>query len=115
MRAPTISCASMSYRHSIRDIARSAAIGSLVAFLAGVLVSVLGSQTLAVRAYLEPGVVFGSIVIPFIPSGAAYWVVPEGGPLGFVFVALVCAFFFWSVLLGGVHYFWKRAIGPTTV
>jgi uncharacterized membrane protein len=103
----------MSYLQLMRRVARSAATGALLTFLAGLLVFVLGSQTVAIRAYLEPGVVLAELVSPFLPSGVAYWVEPEGGPLGFLLIILVCAFFFWSALLGGMHYFLKRRTATT--
>lgn len=92
----------------VRGVIRSATTGALLAFLAGILVFVLGSQTAAVTAYLEPGVILGGFISPFVPSAVTYAVEPEGGPYAFLFIALVCAFFFWSALLGGIHYFWRR-------
>ena len=94
---------------SVRRVIRSAGTGTLLAFLIGVLVFVFGGQTVAVTAYLQPGVVLGGLISPLVPTAVVYWVEPEGGPNAFLLIALASAFFFWSTLLAGVHYFWRRA------
>jgi hypothetical protein len=99
----------MSYFLSVRRVSTSAATGALLAFVIGLLVFVFGAQTDAVTAYLQPGIVLGGLVSHLIPTAVVYWVVPEGGPSAFLLIALACAFFFWSTLLGGIHYFWRRS------
>jgi hypothetical protein len=93
----------------VRGVIRSAATGALLALLAGILVFVLGSQTAAVTAFLEPGIIVGGFLSPFAPRAMTYWAEPEGGPYAFLFIVLFCAFLFWSTLLGRIHFFCRRA------
>jgi hypothetical protein len=102
----------MRYPSRVRRVARSAGAGALLALLVALLVFILGSQTAAVTAYLAPGIVLGGLVSPVLPSALAYSVNPEGGPEAFLLISLASAFFFWGTLLGGIHYFWRRAKHP---
>jgi hypothetical protein len=102
----------MSYLPSVRRVSTSAGTGALLALIIGMLVFGFGAQTVAVTAYLQPGIVLGGLVSPLVPTAVVYWVAPEGGPYAFLLIALACAFFFWSTLLGGIHYFWRRAKHP---
>ena len=99
----------MRYFLSVRRLSRSAGTGTLLAFLIGVLVFVFGGQTVALTASLQPGLVLGGLISPLVPTPFVYWVEPEGGPNAFLLIALASAFCFWSTLLAGVHYFWRRA------
>jgi hypothetical protein len=101
----------MTYRPLVRGVSRSAGTGALLAFLVVILAYVSGSDN-AITAYLQPGIVLAGFLSPLVPSAVVYWVEPEGGPYAFLLITLVCAFFFWTALLGAVHFVWRRAKAP---
>jgi hypothetical protein len=92
---------------------KSAAVGVVLAVLAGALAFGLGSQTPLASVYLAPGLFLAGWLSLLMPT-IAYWGNPEGGPQNFVFLALLCAAMLWSGLFGGAYYMsTKRRRHPT--
>jgi hypothetical protein len=56
----------------------------------------------AIGVYTAPGLMFLSL----IPSKLVYWLDPAGGPAIGVFLLVLCAAFFWTVLFGAAHFGW---------
>ena len=90
------------------DGCKSAGIGALLSIVLGVGVFVFGGRTVAVSAYLFPGVHMGGFLSPVVPSSLTYWIEPAGGPYAFLVLSLVCSALLWAVLFGSIHYAWAR-------
>src|SRR5260370_39582665 len=86
---------------SIR-VSKSAVIGMGLAVALGVLAYALAPFFDAVGVYAAPGIIF----LPLMPSQVGYWLDRDGGPSVGVFLLLLCATFFWTILFGAVHYAW---------
>jgi hypothetical protein len=88
-------------RMAIR-ILKSAVIGMLLAIAVGVLAYAVAPFFDVVGIYAAPGIMF----LPLIPSKLVYWLGPNEGPAVGIFLLLLCATFFWTVLFGAAHFGW---------
>lgn len=87
------------------QVLRSTVLGFLVASTAGLAFGSWNLEPLA-SAYLLPGIVVGSVLVPLLPTTLVYAIEPEGGAVAFIKVALACAVGFWSTAIGVLH--WRR-------
>ena len=86
-------------------IFKSAVIGMFLAIAVAALAYAIApffKNGVVVIVYAAPGIIF----LPLIPSKLVYWLDPDGGPQVGMFLLLLCATFFWTVLFGGAHFAW---------
>jgi predicted transporter len=76
----------------------------VAAIAIGGLAFALGPFFDAVGLYFLHAGVLLPVIGRVIPSKMAYWMTPDGGPAAGVFLILVCALLFWTVVFG-VSYF----------
>jgi MFS superfamily sulfate permease-like transporter len=88
---------------------RSSIVGTVSAAVLGGVSFAVGGGTHIVTAYLAPGIPIAGLLSPLLPSRTAYWIDPEGGPIAFLMLTLACAALFWSVLIGSVYHYLRRA------
>ena len=81
---------------------RSAVVGVICAIAFGVVAFALAHFFDAVIVYAAPGITF----LPLVPTKLAYWLDPDGGPAVGVFLLVVCALLFWTILFGAAHFGW---------
>ena len=89
---------------------RSSLVGIVSAAVLGAVSSAVGGGTAIVTASLAPGIPIAGLLSPLLPSRTAYWIEPEGGPIAFLMLTLACAALFWSVVIGSVHHYLRRAV-----
>ena len=83
-------------------ILKSAFIGMVLAIAMAALAYALSPVLDAVGIYVSPGV----ILLPLIPMKLGHWLYPEGGPTLGVFLLLLSAILFWTILFGAGHFVW---------
>ena len=85
---------------------RSAFVGAVLAIVAFVLAFALAPFFDAVILYITPAAILVPVIGPLIPSKVADWLVPDGGAPAGVLLIMICAFCFWTIVFGAVHFAW---------
>lgn len=87
-------------------VLKSVFVGVLAAIIASVLAYLLGqSSNIFVEFFIAPAQLLLPIIGSVIPTRLVYSLTPDGGALAGVLLVVACAFLFWSVVFGGIHFF----------
>jgi hypothetical protein len=72
----------------------------------------------AVSVYIAPARLIIPITVTAFPPRLMDWLIPDGGPPAGIFLILVSAVLFWSILIGAIYFAWgiskPRRASPVT-
>jgi hypothetical protein len=109
----------MTFQVPWKLVLMSAVVGILAPIALGGLAFAEEPHFDAVGVYFAPARLTIFVVGPLIPSRLVYWLVPDGDAPAGLFLTLVSAILFWSILFGAIYFTWatskRRRAAPTSV